>query len=388
MNKSQKIALLRTLSSNRVLRTELFYDILEKCGDLKLNYTDYSSTHPIDCEKEMLRLPTADYDMCCALVTMLLREDHFSNGSFEERQRAGQVKPIIDRMILLLEYENNPGGQTMKKILLEDLLHIPAEMASDVKVKFNQHDGDNDPMELYLREPEIVNTQWLFWRNKQRYFSIGQIAICLLKLSNDTWLLTTIKRVTKELGVLDGINYEGEELEEYRQYYGRVIIKYHKTAQTQGMYYPTVCNDLEVLQLLPTTFDGDEFPGYDNVRLSYMQLASILERRKQSWVAALENQKAVYLITDTCNGKLYVGSATSEKGMLLQRWSNYVDNGHGGNKELLALVKEKGFDYVKQYFQYSILENYNAKIDDHVVLKRESWWKDALQSRRFGYNSN
>ena len=119
-----------------------------------------------------------------------------------------------------------------------------------------------------------------------------------------------------------------------------------------------------------------------------MQLSSILERRKQSWIAALENQKAVYLITDTYNGKLYVGSATGDKGMLLQRWSSYVDNGHGGNKELLALVKSKGFDYVKQYFQYSILENYNAKIDDHIVLKRESWWKEALQSRRFGYNSN
>ena len=74
--------------------------------------------------------------------------------------------------------------------------------------------------------------------------------------------------------------------------------------------------------------------------------------------------------------------------MLLQRWSNYVANGHGGNKELIELVNEKGFDYVKQNFQYSILENYNTKIDDHVILERESWWKEILQSRGFGYNSN
>ena len=388
MEISQKVVRLQTLSSDRVLRAELFYDVLDECGDLKLNYADYASTHPIDCRQELQKLPSADYDTCCALLTMLLREDHFSNGSFEEHQRSGQVKPIIDRMILLLENETHTGGQTMKKVLIDDLLHIPAELSGNVKVKFNQHDGNEDPMDLYLREPEIVNTQWLFWRNKQRYFNVGQIAICLLKLSSDTWLLTTIKRVTKELDVLEGINYEGLELDEYRQYYGRVIIKYHKTAQTQGMFYSTVRNELEVLQLLPTIFDGDEFPGYDNVRLSYMQLSSILERRKQSWIAALENQKSVYLITDTYNGKLYVGSATGDKGMLLQRWSNYVENGHGGNKELIALVREKSFDYVKQYFQYSILENYNAKIDDHVVLKRESWWKDALQSRRFGYNSN
>lgn len=276
----------------------------------------------------------------------------------------------------------------MNKILLNDLLHIPGEQAGNVKVKFNQSNGNDDPMELYLRDPDTVNTDWLLWRSKQRYFSVGQIGICLLKLSWDTWLLTTIKRITADLDVTDGVNYEGEELEEYRRYFGRVIIKYHKTVQTQGMYYNTVCGELEVLQLLPTTFDGEEFPGYDNVRLSFPQLQSILERRKQSWIAALENQKAVYLITDKHTGKLYVGSATSDAGMLLQRWSNYAANGHGGNKELVALVQEKGFGYVKQYFQYSILENYNAKTDDHVVLKRESWWKETLQSRKFGYNSN
>ena len=387
MTKSQKVALLRTLSSDRILRAELFYDILKECGDLKFNYSDYATTRPIDCKQELLRLPTADYDTCCALLTMLLREDHFSNGVFDERQQNGEVRPIVDRMVTLLEKEIE-GGYAMKKILIDDLLHIPPEIVGGVKVKFNQHNGYNDPMELYLQEPDTVNTQWLFWRTKQRYFNVGQIAICLLKLSYDTWLLTTIKRVTKELGVYDGINYEGEELEEYRQYYGRVIIKYHKTAQTQGMFYSTVQKDLEVLQLLPAAFDGEEFPGYDNVRLSYLQLAAIIQRRKQSWVAALENQKAVYLITDTSNGKLYVGSATSDKGMLLARWSSYVENGHGGNKELIALVREKGLEYVQQHFQYSILENYNARIDDHVVLKRESWWKETLQSRKFGYNDN
>ena len=74
--------------------------------------------------------------------------------------------------------------------------------------------------------------------------------------------------------------------------------------------------------------------------------------------------------------------------MLLQRWSSYVANGHGGNKELVELVKTKGFEYVKENFQYSILENYNAKVDDQFILQRESWWKDTLQSRKWGYNCN
>lgn len=105
MTTTEKIALLKPLSENPAPDLSYFYDILEECGDLKYNYYDYATTRPINCDRELQRLPSADYDTCCALLTMLLREDHFCNGSFEERQDAGQVQPIIDRMLLLLENE-------------------------------------------------------------------------------------------------------------------------------------------------------------------------------------------------------------------------------------------------------------------------------------------
>ena len=276
----------------------------------------------------------------------------------------------------------------MQGLLLKDLLRFSEEELNRVKIKFNQHNGCDNPMDLYKNNPEIVNTQWLFWNTKQRYFDVGQIAICLLKLSYDLWLLTTIKLVTKDLGVSGGISFEGEEIERFQPLFGRVIVQYHKTSQSQGRWFTSLQDELVVNQILPDCFDGDDFPGYDKVRLSFRQLEAIIARGKKDWVAALGNQKAVYLITDKHNGKLYVGSATSNTGMLLQRWSNYVNNGHGGNKELVALVEREGFDYVRENFQYSILENYNAKVDDHIILERESWWKETLQSRVWGYNSN
>ena len=51
-------------------------------------------------------------------------------------------------------------------------------------------------------------------------------------------------------------------------------------------------------------------------------------------------------------------------------------------------IAKEGFDYIKQNFQYSIIENFNAKVDDKYVLQRESYWKDVLQTRKFGYNKN
>ena len=276
----------------------------------------------------------------------------------------------------------------MNGILLKDLLRFSNDELANVKIKFNQHNGYDDPMDLYRSNPEIINTQWLFWNEKRRYFYEGQIAVCFLKLSYDMWLLTTIKRVTKDFGISGGVSFEGKEIEKYKPFFGRVIVQYHKTSMAQGRYFSELQDELVVNQILPDVYDGEDFPGYDKVRLSYAQLEVIIRCGKKDWIAALSNQKAVYLITDKNTGKLYVGSAPSDSGMLLQRWSNYVANGHGGNKELFELVEREGFDYVKKHFQYAILENYNAKVEDRIILIRESWWKETLQTRVWGYNSN
>lgn len=77
--------------------------MLEETGDLKTNYWDYMTTEPINCNEELKRLESADYDLCSALLTMLLREDHFCNGAFDQRVESGQVERIVQRMIKLLE---------------------------------------------------------------------------------------------------------------------------------------------------------------------------------------------------------------------------------------------------------------------------------------------
>ena len=278
----------------------------------------------------------------------------------------------------------------MDKILLNDILCFSESEISDVRIKFNIYNGYTDPLELYKENPDKVNVEWFLWHENRRYFHEGQIAICFLRTSTDTWLLTTIKKITKELDVSSdgGIGYEAEEIEKYRKYFGRILVKYHNTVKSMGRTFESLMDELEVLEILNDHFTGNDFPGYENVRLSYPQLKTIIDRQLPGWIAALQNQKAVYLITDTNTGKLYVGSATSQYGMLLQRWSNYISDGHGGNEGLKDVVASYGLNYVKKYFQYSILENYNARMDDNYILKRESWWKDTLKSREYGLNKN
>ena len=76
---------------------------------------------------------------------------------------------------------------------------------------------------------------------------------------------------------------------------------------------------------------------------------------------------------------------------MLGRWKHYAENGHGGNKNLKKLVEEKGLDYIKDNFRYSILDIYKASINDDVIIRREHWWGKILltdSKTGFGYNMN
>jgi hypothetical protein len=274
-----------------------------------------------------------------------------------------------------------------KKILLNDILNL--NNLEDVKIRFNKkNDAEYDPIKFFKEDKErlLKGQFWNYSRNKS--FKEGQIAIGFALIGEDQWLLFDISEVTKDLNKFNDVGYEHKTISEYEKYFGRIIIKYHnisynmiRNAINDNDSKTNLICECEVIKILEDTFDNDIFPGYENVDLSWDELKRVVE--KDAWKSTLENQKGVYLINDTNNGKMYVGSAYGET-MILGRWKNYIANGHGGNQEL----KELDFDYIKRYFKYSILDIFKSTVDDKIIINRESWWKNVLQTRRFGYNKN
>ena len=98
MTKAEKLRKIQEILELKNSQENLYVDLLKTMGDLKTNYGDYMITEPIDCDEELERIPRADYELCTVLLTMLLREDHFSNGSFERRFAEEQVLPVLVRM--------------------------------------------------------------------------------------------------------------------------------------------------------------------------------------------------------------------------------------------------------------------------------------------------
>jgi len=272
-------------------------------------------------------------------------------------------------------------NSSSNKIFLNEILQL--EDLNNVKVRFNlMFSGNWNPSDFYKNKDFATLLEGQYWNYKtKKSYKEGHITIGFLKLAGDMWLLFHIGKVTKDLNRFNGVGYEFEQLSKYEKYFGRLIIKFKNKSQTMVRLATSVMDDCEVVQILPDTFDNDIFPGYDNIKLSWGELSRVIN--KEGWKTALQNQKGVYLITDISNGKMYVGSAYGDN-MILGRWQSYIKTGHGGNVELKKLTKS----YISENFEFSILDIFKATTDDLLIINRETWWKNILKTKEFGYNKN
>ena len=105
MNNREKIKIYKELLENprRLYKDEQYQDVLFKTGDDVHNYSDYMITSPINVEEELKRIDNADYELCCALMTLLIREEYWRSGTFDKRFDEGKPQAILERIIKLLD---------------------------------------------------------------------------------------------------------------------------------------------------------------------------------------------------------------------------------------------------------------------------------------------
>lgn len=226
------------------------------------------------------------------------------------------------------------------------------------------------------------------WQEDQnnRNFECPMV-LALISLGSDKWLFAGVYNV---LGVGPGLRtpfkYDTELLLGQADLIGRIIVKYKRPSRASYIWGYKFGSELEVSEILESRLSIELFPGYNNVLLSQSKLKLIQSKEEASWKAALSSVGGIYLIVDTLTGKNYVGSAIGEGGFW-QRWRAYSETGHGDNKDLKALIKDKGPQYSRN-FQLAILEITDLQASVEYIIGRENHWKEVLMSREFGYNSN
>lgn len=268
----------------------------------------------------------------------------------------------------------------------------------EIKIKFNMNAGNPDmrAWDLLLEDsPEWKNMNAYKSRQPSNNLGNAQYLIAFAQYypyGPNYYIFGGIYKIEKIIPELfNTVGYNLVLTDFYKDYIKRLIIKLKKPIG-RDIYlrkYLNIDDNLEpeVYEVAPSTKLGN-FMGYNNILLTHKEMQYIIKNEEPTWKNALSKVKGIYVITDTSNGELYIGSASGNDG-IWQRWSSYanINNLTGGNK-IFEDMKNNNKDRIINNFTYSILEIFDIKTNQEYILQRESYWKNVLKTKTFGMNCN
>lgn len=283
----------------------------------------------------------------------------------------------------------------MKDLFLNDILHLNDEQIANSKIGLNMSwDGISHFTRWYESDENNRHVDFTYHSHQagRKNFYEGELCFGFVRLEDNPnkWLLVSAGQIVNVPPKEKPGTCKHIELPQYQGLIGRLVISYHKGNKFSRYIFKLgkILNDIKVSEVLPNIYEPIKFNGFENVHLGFSTLKMILEtERYQDYKAALKGIKGIYCLTDSKEGKLYIGSASGEDG-ILQRWSNYIDSKTGGNQALIELYNSKGDKYFQDYFEYTIIETFTKNTDIHKIIERENYWKGVFKTKENGYNRN
>ena len=276
-------------------------------------------------------------------------------------------------------------------IPIKQLLSLPDDIITDCKIHFAKHNGYDDPLELFLNNPDEIKG-WNEWRGNKNDFTRTYIfTVIQFPKRPDRWLFVGIYKIIKRYDDYSETEhgYDVELTSLCSNLIGRLIIDYYfDYPHGRAVLMDSYIDYISIAEILPSKYDGIQFPGFDSINITFAQLKTIVNADNREWRTALQSIYGIYLIVDQLTGKQYVGSAYGSGG-LWKRWSDYIySKGSGGNVGLNELLEGKPDDYAERNYKFSLLEFFSTKVSTDYVISRENFWKEVLMTRRFGLNLN
>lgn len=278
--------------------------------------------------------------------------------------------------------------------MTEEIFRLPQlwmpHSLEDYKIHFARWNGLEEPLDVFVRSFD----EWQGWQewypgrndfNRPNIFSVIQFPA-----SRDRWLFGGVWAVNNvEIDAAGKKSYNVELAHELSPLVGRLILHRSHRARGTRLNLEKHYENFVVNEILAEPYSGRTFPGYDSINVRFPELEVLIRNGRQDWLTALSNVKGVYLITDTNSRKRYVGSAYGNEG-IWSRWKVYAALGDGGNEGMRELLKGRDLDYCRKFFRFCLLEHHHMSTDKDTIIARETFWKEALDTRRSadGLNRN
>lgn len=264
-------------------------------------------------------------------------------------------------------------------ITIQELLYNRG-LAPDKRIKIVRHkDNNTNVLDLYKNDkPLFLEYQAM---QKKDVFNNVDYIVSFLGTDNVSALFVGVFAVNGKKVCNDFVHYDLSEVGGFDDLKERIVIRWRNPIMWH-QWLPKATEVVEMRQGL----QYKQFTDYAEIVLSFPELREIVAHRYPDWHNALSAVNGIYLITDLCSGKLYVGAAYGSQG-IWGRWADYVrTNGHGNNKALMKLCETGG--YADANFQFSVLMLLSKTATAEQVIRNEQLFKRKLGTNAFGLNCN
>lgn len=256
---------------------------------------------------------------------------------------------------------------------------------SRAKLHCAVHNGRHDPLDVFAAG------DFETWQRgqTQRNFERDQVAAMIRLPARDLWLFA---------GLYDAGDCRpgrgGEPPEDAPWVYdlaerpgatalkGRATLRFSRPSRQSYLKLERWIDGVDLVALSPEPYAIGAFPGFAAVELTMPRLRGLARAQPADWRAALSSVSGVYLIVDG-EGRQYVGSATGAGGVWA-RWMDYAATGHGGNRDMKALLASE--PEAAESYTFSLLETGDMHVGRDEIVAREMAWTRRLGSRAHGLN--
>ncbi len=267
-------------------------------------------------------------------------------------------------------------------ITLQQILSSQSSLLEGKKVKIVRHkDGRAEYRELLKSRETLLEYQK---EQAKDVFGACDYIISFIGLDRNQSVLFGVFKVGASKIKNGMYYYDLTPVDDFNNLIDRLIIDWGDGGLAWYQWYDR--QKKEVIKILPQGYIGN-FPGLLDFALEYDELKTIINNpdANYEWKNHLAAVNGIYLILDNNTGMQYIGSANGRDG-IWQRWCDYAANGHGGNKELVALMKTDPTYH--RHFRYSVLQTLPSNITKTEIDKIETLYKQKLGSKSHGLNRN
>lgn len=267
-------------------------------------------------------------------------------------------------------------------LTLQSLLDSQTDLLKGAKVKLVRHKDERPEYRDLLKQRDTL-IEYQAYQRRAVYNNCDYIISFVGQMRRRS-LLFGVFKVNGVQPAGDHFQYDLEEITSLSHLNDRVVIDWGATARSWVQWYER--NPKEIVEIMPAGYLG-QFPGLLDFVLDHEELKRLIANPEANadWKHHLSAVNGIYLITDHHTGRQYIGSACGNEG-IWQRWSNYAQQWHGGNRELIGLY-DKDPNH-QRHFTYSVLQTLPSNLTQREVVAIENLYKQKLGTRAHGLNAN